>query len=103
MPDDIVERLERHAEYTSCDPEIARAAADEITRLRAALSERAAVPHGWRLVPVEPTPEMVEAAFDALPLYPLEGKIRTHYRAMLAAAPSPPAGEAPTTTPEGQL
>lgn len=48
------------------------------------------VPEGWKLVPVEPTQAMVEAAFDALPNSPLEGRIRTHYRAMLAAAPTPP-------------
>lgn len=46
---------------------------------------------GWKLVPVEPTTEMVEAAFDALQLSLLDGKIRTHYRAMLDAAPTPPA------------
>lgn len=45
----------------------------------------------WKLVPVEPTPEMLKAAFDALENYPLEGNIRRHYRAMLAAAPTPPA------------
>lgn len=45
---------------------------------------------GWALVPVEPTREMVEAAFDALPNSPLEGNIRRHYRAMLAAAPKAP-------------
>lgn len=49
------------------------------------------IPEGWKLVPVEPTPAMVEAAFDALPNSPLEGRIRTHYRHMLAAAPTPPA------------
>lgn len=49
------------------------------------------IPEGWKLVPVEPTQAMVEAAFDALPNSPFEGRIRTHYRAMLAAAPTPPA------------
>ena len=50
---------------------------------------------GWVLVPVEPTREMVEAAFDALPNSPLEGNIRRHYRAMLAAAPKAPKQAAP--------
>ena len=50
---------------------------------------------GWALVPVEPTREMVEAAFDALPNSPLEGNIRRHYRAMLAAAPKAPQQAAP--------
>lgn len=50
-----------------------------------------AVPEGWVMVPREPTEAMVQAAFDALPGYALEGNIRRHYRAMLAAAPD--AGE----------
>lgn len=55
----------------------------------AALAAQSAPP-GWKLVPVEPTKEMVEAAFDALPYSALEGNIRRYYRAMLAAAPSAP-------------
>ena len=56
-------------------------------------SEHAIVPQGWKLVPLEPTTEMVEAAFDAIPASLLDGKIRTHYRAMLAAAPQPPSAK----------
>ena len=37
-------------------------------------------PEGWKLVPLEPTTEMVEAAFDAIPASLLDGKIRTHTR-----------------------
>ncbi|WP_311790852.1 MULTISPECIES: hypothetical protein [Pantoea] len=38
---------------------------------------------GWKLVPVEPTQEMVDACFDAT----CAGGIQKGYRAMLAAAP----------------
>lgn len=54
-------------------------------------------PEGWKLVPVEPTTEMVVAAFDAIPASLLDVKIRTHYRAMLAAAPHPPSAQAEPT------
>ena len=43
----------------------------------------------WKLVPVEPTKEMVEAGFDAVP-GAHEGFIRARWRCMLAAAPQPP-------------
>jgi hypothetical protein len=49
----------------------------------------AAIPAGWVLVPVDPTQEMLQAAFDVKGshLYGLT------YRAMLAAAPAAPAAE----------
>ena len=68
---------------------------DEITRLRA--SQAGGVPAGGKLVPVEPTPEMLANAdvggwpgFDAL---------RAFWGAMLPASPPPPAtdGDALTT------
>ena len=45
-------------------------------------------PDGWQLVPVEPTPEMTQAACDAeyLPL-PMWGRMSNIYKEMLAAAP----------------
>lgn len=52
-----------------------------------------AVPDGWKLVPVEPTPEMMKAGC-AVPL----NKAARHnscYRAMLAAAPSAPKADDP--------
>jgi hypothetical protein len=63
--------------------------------LRAALEQSdieipASVPEGWKLVPVEPTNEMVQAWLDTY-----EGNIQTVYRAMLAAAPQPPVVEQP--------
>jgi len=42
------------------------------------------VPPGWKLVPVEPTKQMLEASYREASVYS-----RTAYRAMLAAAPTP--------------
>ncbi len=62
-----------------------------------------AVPAGWKLVPVAPTPEMVQAANDGDDEYTLRGfgpgvqrvmqGPEDHYVAMLSAAPQPPAAE----------
>ena len=46
-----------------------------------------APPEGWRAVPVEPTPEMIAAAYGNY----LRGTERGNWKAMLAAAPEPPA------------
>lgn len=46
------------------------------------------VPEGWKLVPVEPTPEMI----DAIDRVMWPGASEKAYRAMLAAAPCPPVG-----------
>lgn len=48
-------------------------------------AEAGRVPPGWKLVPVEPTPEMVEATQVGPVNYPM-----LCWRAMLAAAPQPP-------------
>lgn len=56
------------------------------------------IPDGYKLVPVEPTKEMLEAAYNApLPLVFLDSmrahydlKTKTGYKAMLGAAPVPP-------------
>lgn len=75
------------------------AAAREIERLRAALAAPA-VPPGWQLVPVEPTPAMQRAAVESREgravykvtskagLEALEDIAADDYRAMLAAAPT---------------
>ncbi|RSE88179.1 hypothetical protein [Achromobacter aegrifaciens] len=55
------------------------------------------IPAGWKLVPIEPTPEMLEAARRApLPAVMMDSRSATEdlqhkaaYAAMLAAAPSP--------------
>ncbi|MCM2546151.1 hypothetical protein ACVCII_04255 [Burkholderia glumae] len=57
-------------------------------------SPRAAVPEGWKLVPIEPTSEMVSAgehvAYSDVAYAPPE----IAYRAMLDAAPAAPVAEA---------
>ena len=74
----------------------------------AALSQTAGVPDGWKLVPVEPTDEMIDAAWecDSATDYVGEHK-RIHsaadaYRAMLAAAPDA-SGVHPDALPDGTL
>jgi hypothetical protein len=65
------------------------AAAREVAReaLRTHLSARLLPPQGWQLVPVEPTPEMLAAAWRAVrPGRPPQDDVDA-YRAMLAAAP----------------
>lgn len=52
-----------------------------------AASKQQPCPDGWRIVPVEPTEEMRDAAFDAAPA---DGDFfRAEYMAAIAAAPSP--------------
>lgn len=60
-------------------------------QVRAAVSERPAIPEGWKLVPCEPTDSMIQAAHNA----PAHGHPETGcqrydeiYLAMLDAAPS---------------
>ena len=79
-----------------------------------ALSAAPAVPAGWKLVPVEPTDEMLKAADDRDDEYTLRsfgpGVQRVmqgpydHYCAMLAASPTPPAEQqaAPKAAPGEQ-
>lgn len=50
------------------------------------------VPEGWRLVPVEPTPEMIAAHLvvpEDNPGY-FEERVRDNWQALLAASPPPP-------------
>jgi hypothetical protein len=61
-------------------------AAAEIQQLKAQLSARQAAPDGWRLVPVEPTEEMVTAGQESFGVHDC-------YYAMLSAAPPPPERE----------
>ena len=88
----------------SPDPTLYRQAADEIDRLTAALAAASApgVPAGWRLAPVEPTPDMLRAAvksregpavykvLSAGGLETLESEARDEWAAMLSASPPPP-------------
>lgn len=52
---------------------------------------RPAVPEGWKLVPVEPTEDMIEAAESDRAYY--GSRFGNAYRAMLAAAPQPEADD----------
>lgn len=49
------------------------------------------VPQGWKLVPVEPPPEMLSAAYDRMPHFTDDPE--PVWFAMLAAAPQPPAAQ----------
>ena len=69
------------------------------------------IPHGWKLVPVEPTQEMKTAgiAVEVYPDSPPEidcltwEEVRAIYQDMIAAAPTPPAQDAaPEPPPECQ-
>lgn len=57
-----------------------------IKALKAQLSARQAAPNGWRLVPAEPTEEMVTAGQESFGVHDC-------YYAMLSAAPQPPERE----------
>lgn len=68
------------------------AATDAKIALRAHLAMRPSAPDGWVMVPVEPTDEMVESAWDSDAAdYVGEHKriwqVAVAYRAMIAAAP----------------
>ena len=61
-------------------------------------AQQVAVPQGWKLVPVEPTDDMCEAAWNSDGVDYVGEYQRIHradlaYAAMLAAAPQPPQGE----------
>lgn len=63
---------------------------DEIEQLKAQLSQAQAVPDGWKLVPAEPTEEMVAAAEEAhMPF----GDMQIAILLALSAAPPPPERE----------
>lgn len=91
----------------------AQALADEIKRLardvghearwndltsaidRLAAMAQPAVPQGWRVVPVEPTDEMIDATYHGQPLADI-------WRDMLAASPTPSQGAEPSTSTGGE-
>lgn len=62
-----------------------------------AAAQAVGVPHGWTLVPVEPTHEMLAALWEAMILSTYDGSqapmAGAGYDAALAAAPTPPAQE----------
>ncbi len=71
----------------------------EIQQLKDQLSARKAAPDGWRLVPVEPTEEMLDAAHASDCEYSkrafggrmhMPQAAEDHWHVMLSAAPPPP-------------
>ncbi|WP_288080329.1 hypothetical protein [Pseudomonas sp.] len=68
----------------------------EVWNRRAALAQQpaAAVPDGWKLVPVEPTIDMEDAGRKAASGFMRLGEAGRVFRAMLAASPAAPAPEA---------
>jgi hypothetical protein len=94
---DVVELLQEAAQSIRVDGTPAQVGlsadehediAREITRLR---SQGSGVPAGWKLVPVEPTPEMLDAGINAAPIA-LDDDLESAYLAMLSASPQPPVG-----------
>jgi hypothetical protein len=75
---------------------------DCVTAMAAIDAGVGAVPEGWRLVPVEPTLEMIEVGAKAIwgGALSFRGDASVSWRAMVDAAPTPPAppetGEAET-------
>lgn len=85
-----VQRHDTSNPYCPCPTCQARAA------LQAALTTRS--DEGWRYVPLEPTEAMIENAFAVCGYdngMNWSDGLKNHYRAMLAAAPSPPDREKP--------
>lgn len=82
--------------------EYARSAVLADRQQRAALaSAPVTVPHGWKLVPIKPTPEMEDAACDVPIPQDDSPAPSTVYAAMIGAAPIAPAASAPVATDNG--
>lgn len=71
----------------ACNPEAMRTLLAEIDCLRASQSDgTSGVPDGWKLVPMEPTVEMLAAGAECWHIS--KDNAEGYYRAMLAAAPN---------------
>lgn len=100
LPRSVVEQVLRALDYGGL---LSRKQA--LAALHAALDQSdtgipTSVPAGWKLVPVEPTSEMIAAGKEAMQYSIAELPAFTCYNAMLAAAPQPPALEQPQVTQE---
>jgi hypothetical protein len=86
---------ERERAYNAGFVTASRMHGAEIERLRA-LASAPRVPQGWKLVPVQATPDMVQAGITAwvhaAPLRPTEDAGSRAWKAALAAAPQPEGG-----------
>lgn len=92
---DIADRLDEMIECFASDSmvtrdsiidllEDARNAIADLKANLAAAESRPAVPAGWKLVPVEPTDEMIDAGADAIDGYRVD--VMRAYEAMVTAA-----------------
>jgi hypothetical protein len=95
-----LEACARTADFVAGDAKITPNAARRIAALLRA--QQPACPEGWRMVPTEPTPEMVRAVvpmYDAM-LPDTEWPFTINvYRKMLAVAPEAPSLPAPSPAP----
>lgn len=83
-------------------PDCLEQSADEIECLRAEVErlKAAAVPEGWKLVPVVPKDEMVAAAIGLVDEYAAMNSAEAVYKVMIAAAPQPPTASVQACRPE---
>lgn len=101
-----MEKLNEHIEFlemTEDEPQLLcwllelRRHREDNWKQRAEAAEAKLIPNGWQLVPVEPTPEMLDSpVHEMLPMVHHDSMrerarmIRRHgWRVMLAAAPEP--------------
>lgn len=68
----------------------AEMAGDDLARFAERVAKHGGVPEGWKLVPIDATPEMLKQIDQHGELVG-DGDLLDSYRAMLAAAPCPPA------------
>lgn len=89
----LVARCQREGAFKTCLECGYQDGHDEICQFHAGnrAAQGARVPEGWQLVPVEPTPEMLAAGYDAYGKGHFTPAIIDCYRAMLAAVPAHPA------------
>jgi hypothetical protein len=91
---DLVERARQAAdEIAALDKTLPWGDRMEFIILAALTSSRAApapVPEGWRIVPIEPTEEMISAWREVFSPWPYENDA---WKALLAATPAPPSSE----------
>ena len=90
LSEKIQEALREQQEINLSDPTVQKRLAAQWGYVPAGAQPAPIIPEGWKLVPIEPTYEMLEAGEDTLiPTYtdtPVSVPFDV-YRAMLAAAP----------------